>query len=375
MFGVLGGTTGGTKKQIFTFTKSGAVPVRNGVFQLNTTIKKKPPVDNPQERKDNETNFLTTNRAKENEQAGDSSIHKIHSPCTTASTVPSQNIITTIPKDLEIFDTDYATDKIIIQITKPDDQTPNEDTLTKQDNSLTVLTNQHLEVHDDGYQSALSPGSSSNGEASECDLLEAGQRIPEQENTDGQIQYTQEFVVDNVINTQGFDFELVDEDSNMYTDDYYASDDSSHAGDDLSSKLIDKDKDPSWYTHNFELKKVAVLESKDKYLHQRLFPHNGKVSKKGRNTANKKTSVRHRRGPIPLSLEDIEDEERKKTIIRCREYRYKKATMVDEGMSELDQLQARNDELKLQAQEVKDKVKKLKEMYINLISEGRIKFC
>lgn len=371
---MLGGTTGATKKQIFTFTKSGAVPVKNGVFQLNTSIKKKPPVENPQERKDNENSFLTTDRVKENEQAMDSSIHRSHSTFpATKSTLFSQNKITTVPKDLEIFETDYATNKIIIQITKPDDQTPNEDTLSKQDNSLTVLTNEHL--HDDGYHSAPSPSSSSNGEASECDLLDAGQRISDEGNTDGQIQYTQEFVVDNVIDTQGFDFELVDEDSNMYTDDYYASDDSSQAGDDLSSKLIDKDKDPSWYTHNFELKKVAVLESKDKYLHKTLFPHRGKVTKKGRNRDNNTSSVRHRRGPIPLSLEEIEDEKRKQTIIRCREYRFKKATAVYEGMSELDQLQAKNDELQMQEQEVKDKVKKLKEMYINLISEGRIKFC
>eukprot|EP00092_Neocalanus_flemingeri_P070680 GFUD01086776.1.p1 GENE.GFUD01086776.1~~GFUD01086776.1.p1 ORF type:complete len:228 (-),score=77.12 GFUD01086776.1:140-742(-) len=184
-------------------------------------------------------------------------------------------------------------------------------------------------------------------------------------NTDEPIEYIQEFLVDNFINTEGLDFQLIDEDSSVNTG--YTSDESSNSWEDLSSKLIDAEKDPSWYSHNYELQKVAVFDNSE--LHQALFPKKDKPLNK------KKTVNRHRKGPKPLSLDELDDEEKKKNIIRCREYRCKKTSDVIEEMTELEMLEDKNKELKLQEQEVKDKVIKMKSIYIKLISEGRVKFC
>ena len=49
--------------------------------------------------------------------------------------------------------------------------------------------------------------------------------------------------------------------------------------------------------------------------------------------------------------------------------------MILEEMTELEKLEARNNELKLKEQALKDRVKKLKYTYIKLISEGSIEFC
>eukprot|EP00092_Neocalanus_flemingeri_P024802 GFUD01026892.1.p1 GENE.GFUD01026892.1~~GFUD01026892.1.p1 ORF type:complete len:201 (-),score=69.89 GFUD01026892.1:133-735(-) len=184
-------------------------------------------------------------------------------------------------------------------------------------------------------------------------------------NTDEPIEYIQEFLVDNFINTEGLDFQLIDEDSSVNTG--YTSDESSNSWEDLSSKLIDAEKDPSWYSHNYELQKVAVFDNSE--LHQALFP------KKDKSLNKKKTVNRHRKGPKPLSLDELDDEEKMKNIIRCREYRCKKTSDVIEEMTELEMLEDKNKELKLQEKEVKDKVIKMKSIYIKLISEGRFQFC
>jgi len=246
----------------------------------------------------------------------------------------------------------FAPDKILIQITNPDYQS---DATTS--DQLTDISSSnpfpHLEVHDDGYHSMGSPCSI--GETPmELDIL--GQNK----------EYIQEFLVDNVIDTEGLDFQLIDDDSNLNSD--YSADESSNSSDDLSSKLKDTEKDPSWFPNNFELKKVAVIDNSD--VHHALFPDKKKSPNKKR-----LSNSRHKKGPVPLSLDEIEDEQNKKNIIRCREYRNKKNSAVLDEMTELEKLQETNRELKHKEQMLRDKVKNIKDLYIKLIGEGRIKFC
>jgi len=88
----------------------------------------------------------------------------------------------------------------------------------------------------------------------------------------------------------------------------------------------------------------------------------------------KRQNNKHRQGPKPLPKEHFKDETKWKNVERCRIYRSnKKSTKVVE-MSEVDQLQMENKDLKNRAEQLREKVSKMKEMYINLISTGHVKF-
>lgn len=107
-----------------------------------------------------------------------------------------------------------------------------------------------------------------------------------------------------------------------------------------------------------------------------LFSDEERSSSKRKDVAPKKPQ-KYKKGPKPLTLENNDDgkEEKKKNIMRCREYRCKKNEIILEEMTELEKLEARNNELKLKEQALMDRVKKLKDTYIKLISEGSIEFC
>merc|ERR1719154_182851 len=66
----------------------------------------------------------------------------------------------------------------------------------------------------------------------------------------------------------------------VYLNSDYSADESSNSSDDLSSKLKDTEKDPSWFPNNFELKKVAVIDNSD--VHHALFPDKKKSPNKKR---------------------------------------------------------------------------------------------
>lgn len=357
MFGVTGVASGTTERQIFTFTKSGAVrvPIQNAIFKLNTITL---PLQN-------DTCKINTSFKKKSHSNPDislptttSRIIETEAPASLIDTTPApisstQETLDIDPCNIQMVDaTGFSPDKILIQITNPDHQEN-----TTSSNQLTDISSSHVsqyhEVHDDGYLSMGSP--CSNGETPmDLDILGHDK------------EFIQEFLVDNVIDTEGLDFQLIDDESSINSD--YSADESSNSSDDLSSKLIDTEKDPSWFPNNFELKKVAVIDNSD--VHHALFPNKKKSPKKKVQTNN-----RHKKGPIPLILDDIEDEENVKNIIRCREYRNKKNEAVIDEMTELEQLEEKNRELKHKEQMLKDKVKRIKDMYIKLIGEGRIKFC
>lgn len=357
VFGVTGGATGVTEKQIFTFTKSGAVPIgtaciQDGIFKLNTSLNKR--------------SYFNPNKIAKTAPPSETEIidTKISPPgnalLDSSSPAPIQ-YPTPIGIDIQINPTasiDYQSDP-------------------EQQSELTTIEPGIQDIHDDGYHSTNSPSSSSGEEENmEVDLFDLDKDKTEKmlgniQYTEEPIEYVQEFLVDNIIDTDGLDFQLITEESNGSTG--YTSDDSSESYNDLSSKLIDTEKDPTWHPQEYELKKVAVFDNKD--LHQALFPDREKLTKKKVRSPKRKSIIKYKKGPKPMCLEKIDDEEKKKNIIRCREYRCKKTETVLDEMTELEELEERNRELKIQEQAVRDKVKKIKDTYIKLISEGRVKFC
>lgn len=367
MFGVTGGATGSTEKHIFTFTKSGAVPIgtaciENGIFKLNKSLTKK----------------TYSNSNKNAKIAHPSQSRKTNTKTSLQTLPPTEDTLLCSTSDTHIEFQTPVTETLSINIATPTVPVL-KTTDVQQQSDPTTTKPVFQEFHDDGYHSANSP--SSNGEEDmELDIFDLDKDKTENmlettsnitQYTNEPIEYVQEFLVNNIIDTDGLDFQLITEDANENTG--YTSDDSSDSWEDLSSKLIDADRDPTWHPQDFELKKVAVFDNRD--LHQALFPERENILLKKKQPIGSKKQHKHKKGPKPLPLEKIDDEDKKKNIIRCREYRCKKNESVLEEMTELEQLEERNKELKLQEQAVKDKVKKFKDTYIKLISEGRIIFC
>jgi len=356
VFGVTGGATGVTEKQIFTFTKSGAVPIgtaciENGIFKLNKSLNKK--------------TYINTNKkqtAKLPSRAG-KAIDKQSSPVFT-------NLENEHPKEPTQIKThivepiSISLDSSVSKTTDTTIQLPSGPALNEK--------SAFQDFHDDGYYSANSPSSSH--EDMDMDILDldkekTGSLLDTTKQNDENVDYVQEFHVENILDTDGLSFQLITEETNEDTD--FTLRYSSDAWEDLSSKLIDEERDPTWHPQDYELEKVAVFDNKD--LHEALFPEEDTSSSKKK--APPRKPQKYRRGPTPMSLEKIDNEEKRKNILRCREYRFKKNEIILEEMTELEKLEARNIELKQKEQALKDKVKKFKDTYLKLISEGRIRFC
>jgi len=93
-------------------------------------------------------------------------------------------------------------------------------------------------------------------------------------------------------------------------------------------------------------------------------------------TANKeKLNKKYRKGPRPLSREEVKDEKNWKNVKRCRDYRKNKTKKIVVEKTELEKLEDINFELTNKEKRLEEKVTKMKNMYFKLIREGRIKFC
>ena len=92
------------------------------------------------------------------------------------------------------------------------------------------------------------------------------------------------------------------------------------------------------------------------------------------NSPNEKIDNRHRRGPKPICLNEIDSEEKKKNIKKCRKYRSDKKVLETKEMTELDILEEKNNKLMLNENILREKVRRSKHMYIKLIKAGRIRF-
>merc|ERR1719450_1674949 len=149
----------------------------------------------------------------------------------------------------------------------------------------------------------------------DLDKEKAAKQLDTAQSNNDQVDYVQEFNVENILDTDGLSFKLITEESHENTELIF--EDSSDSWEDLSAKLIDEERDTSWHPQDYELKKVAVFENKD--LHEALFSDEERSSTKKKDVAPKKPQ-KYKKGPKPLTLENIDDEEKKKNIIRCREY-------------------------------------------------------
>lgn len=88
----------------------------------------------------------------------------------------------------------------------------------------------------------------------------------------------------------------------------------------------------------------------------------------------KKQYNRHKKGPKQLSKNEVKDEGKWKNVERCRDYRSMKKLTTAEEIAELDKLEEMNVNLKEEEDERKERVSKMKDMYLKLIHEGTIKF-
>jgi len=94
----------------------------------------------------------------------------------------------------------------------------------------------------------------------------------------------------------------------------------------------------------------------------------------GQTPNRKRSDNRHRKGPKQLSKDEIIDEDTWKNVKRCRDYRKNRTHKITLEKTELEKLEELNSELKMKEKHLKEKVTKMKNMYIKLISDGRIKF-
>merc|ERR1712012_370447 len=84
---------------------------------------------------------------------------------------------------------------------------------------------------------------------------------------------------------------------------------------------------------------------------------------------------KHRKGRSRKPLEEIDDKAKQKNVVRCRNYRFEKKVREEKKLSDLQELEERNLELKRKEVEVRGKREKVQNAYLALIKYGRIKFA
>lgn len=115
-----------------------------------------------------------------------------------------------------------------------------------------------------------------------------------------------------------------------------------------------------------------ILQTSGEPEHKQTSPVEIHVNKTCSNK--KKRYSRHKKGQKQLSKNEVKDEGQWKNIGRCRDYRSKKKSNVSEEVTELQELEDESKLLKIEEDQRKERVTKMKDMYIKLISEGQIKF-
>jgi len=84
---------------------------------------------------------------------------------------------------------------------------------------------------------------------------------------------------------------------------------------------------------------------------------------------------KHRKGRSRKPLEEIDDKAKQKNVVRCRNYRSEKKVREEKKLTDLQELEKRNLELKRKEVEVRGKREKVQNAYLALIKYGRIKFA
>jgi len=299
--------SGEPRKQIYTFTNSGAKLVNNGTFKIKTYRNK---------RLDRSKN--TTNDSQEKVSV-------------SFSKNSSTNInVNSVPAAIE-----NETNLEIISDSPELNIPPSPPAPVKQPRL------------DEGYYSAGSPNSNS-GESNGDPVPSAPYTTETGENISGQevsIQLDNSFIdIDNI------EFDLIEENSS-------------------STPLP---------TQELQLEKVGEMHNPKLFKAFYYHENNGKIDSKSsdRKTekCRKKTifKINKKRGPKRISLEDITDEDHKKNLQRCREYRVVQKVKEIESHSELEELTQRNTRLKEECERMDTRVKRAKQLYLQMIMDGRV---
>merc|ERR1712107_34674 len=117
-------------------------------------------------------------------------------------------------------------------------------------------------------------------------------------------------------------------------------------------------------------------QSQDELEDAEWFPHQEEQNQKS-STSKSRVNMRnkHRKGRSRKPLEEIDDKAKKKNVVRCRNYRFEKKAREEKKLTDLQELEERNLELKRKEAEVRGKREKVHSAYLALIKYGRIKFA
>jgi len=119
-------------------------------------------------------------------------------------------------------------------------------------------------------------------------------------------------------------------------------------------------------------------QSQDELEDADWVPHQQEQNQKSTlSTSKSRVNMRnkHRKGRSRKPLEEIDDKAKKKNVVRCRNYRFEKKVREEKKLSDLQELEKRNLELKRKEVEVRGKREKVQNAYLALIKYGRIKFA
>ena len=198
---------------------------------------------------------------------------------------------------------------------------------------------------DDGYDSALSPGSNLSSNTEDCQNEVASFSGVNNENIlNINLIYDNPDDLYNNLNiledTTGINQQIVN--NNCF--------------------IADSQNDRAWYPeHELTLQKIGVITNlQDAVIHTGL-----------KETKNK---VKHRRGQTRMLPYEMLGEDHKKNVERCRKYREEKKERDGEQLTELEQLERKNNRLVQEEEEMRTRLERAKKAYIDLIVVGRIKF-
>jgi len=138
------------------------------------------------------------------------------------------------------------------------------------------------------------------------------------------------------------------------------------------ANLLEADpQDPAWIPDPVYLKTISPQEDSD--LYNAIMAKTGE-KKQTEQKRNKRYEVKHRRGQTRIQEHEIVDEEHKKNVERCRQYRDSLKEKEVNQMTELDQLEMENARLVQKEKNMREALERVKTVYLDLIVKGRVKF-
>lgn len=132
------------------------------------------------------------------------------------------------------------------------------------------------------------------------------------------------------------------------------------------TNLLEADpQDPSWHPDPVYLKTISPEDDSALY--------NAILSKTGEKK-NKRHEVKHRRGQTRIQEHELVNEDHKKNVERCRQYRDNLKEKELNQTTELDKLEMENARLVQKEKNMRETLERVKKAYLDLIVKGRVKF-